>query len=236
MNAKTAFGWGVLCWVFYLSARTAIQHLVLATDYASNVRQDELITLFRLACALAASFIYWRCWTLKELLQWKRTAAWVWLGGLLLIAGNLTHALAYRQPAWFDWRVIGIDWVVAFNEEVSYRGLFQRSLMEWKGKAWAEWGGSLMFTAMHLGYQPLSRMGYIFLWGLAAAKLRSRGAAMGSLIIIHWLADSADVVCWKKSAEPLPSLEWVSVGCLLVVLGLAWLYGRERVRPPAMAV
>jgi membrane protease YdiL (CAAX protease family) len=100
-------------------------------------------------------------------------------------------------------------------------------LSQWKGRVWGEWLGSLMFTAMHLGYQPLSEMGYILLWGLAAAKLRSRGAAMGLLIVIHWLSDSAYVVCWKTAGEPQAAWTWVRIVCLIAVPMSAWIQQRN---------
>ena len=149
------------------------------------------------------------------------------MGGFLLFASHLANALAGQQPAWFDWRVIGIDLVVGFNEEVAFRGLFQRALSEWKGLGWGEWLGALMFTAMHLGYEPLSEMVYIFLWGLGAAKLRSRGAAIGFLIGVHWLSDSAYVVCWRTSALPHHWLVWARVACLVGVFGAVWLDKRK---------
>jgi hypothetical protein len=92
-------------WLIYLSARTAIQHLVPALDYPTEMRQDEWITLFRFACGVAVCGLYWRCWTLDEL-RWKRMTTWVWLGCLLLFASHLANALNGHRPFWFDWRVV----------------------------------------------------------------------------------------------------------------------------------
>lgn len=226
--ARRALSWGILVWALYLVARTLVQRLVPAADWAAGVRQDEIITGFRLACGAAVCVLYARCWALSALLRWRRVGFWVWAGCGLLVAAHLSNALSLQIPAWFDWRVIAIDLAVGFNEEVSYRGLFQRALSELKGPAWGEWVGSLMFAAMHLGYQPLPELGWIFAWGLGAAKLRSRGAPMALLIAAHWLADCAYVVIWRRSALPLPWLAWVRVACLAGALGAAWLAGRAR--------
>jgi membrane protease YdiL (CAAX protease family) len=206
-----------------------IQHLVPGADFPSHLLQDEYITIFRLGCGVTVCLLYWHYWTMGGLLQWKKMPTWVWLGGLFLVAANVVCAMASHQASPFEWRIIVIDLIVGFNEEVAFRGLFQRALTEIKGIAWGEWLGSLMFTAMHLGYQPISNMGYIFIWGLAAAKLRNRGAAIGFLIVIHWIADSAYVVFWKDAVSPRPWLLWVQWACLMAALGASWLAKNQNV-------
>lgn len=225
VSAKKAFWYGLITWLLYMAARSAVKYALPATDHQAYFRQDLGITFFRLCCILSCSLIYARTWGRTVLLGGSRTTGLLWSCGSLLVLSELFNWLRFDiRTLDFDAFEVVIVLVVAFNEEIGFRGLFQSALTEMKGERWAEWVGSLMFALMHAGYAPFYRMPFIFLWGLAAAKMRSRGASLSFLVLIHWLSDIGWGV-FVTGAKIHPGFHWVDLALLLAALSVLWLTG-----------
>jgi membrane protease YdiL (CAAX protease family) len=116
---------------------------------------------------------------------------------------------------------------VAANEELGFRGLFFEYARRWQGARWACWTSTLLFVAMHFGYEPMWDLPFIFLVGMSLGRLRSLGASMTTLILVHLGIDGY----WAlKLPEVTPQghLPYILLGSMLA---LGWI-ALEFAKPP----
>jgi gamma-glutamylcyclotransferase (GGCT)/AIG2-like uncharacterized protein YtfP/membrane protease YdiL (CAAX protease family) len=240
-SSKRLLAYGCLVWASYLLARFFIQRLIPATGWDSYLRQDFYITFARLGAGLAVLWLARLRWSMETLglsrLHLGSTKAWISVGLLLSasVFGILSHpASAGAGPGW-NWRLseLVIALVVAANEELAFRGLFYRGMRESFGPTWAVWIPSLAFAGMHFGYQPLFHLPEIFLIGGTYALLRERGAALSTLILVHFVYDGFFAVAAPGPGFVLgPYL--TSLVCCLLALIMAWISPTRRLRLPGM--
>jgi len=84
--------------------------------------------------------------------------------------------------------------LVGIGEELLFRGLLYRALVEWRGVRWAIWGSSLGFMLWHLfGQGPLVGA-VMLLYGLIFALMRWRAGGILGLIFIHGLIDFSALI------------------------------------------
>jgi protein-S-isoprenylcysteine O-methyltransferase Ste14/membrane protease YdiL (CAAX protease family) len=152
--------------------------------------------------------------------------------GVILIAGRSLVILAvdWGQPAptFTPLQIIGkalfYFLAVGLSEELLFRGLIYRALLDWRGMHWAVVGSSLAFGLWHVfGQGPLVGIAMVF-YGLIFALLRYRAGGILGLVIVHGLIDfsavllmpSLDVASLGYPAIPRPA--WMLLGLALILL------------------
>lgn len=195
MTAKRALISGVLCWGAYILLRSFLQHLIPANSLLSYVLQDCSITVVRLRCAAACLWIARQRWLDSSLgLSAAGSPGPIMVASLFLgLASAALSAMScvsnWNAALWFRLVELAIALVVASNEEIGFRGLIFNGLRELGGRWLAIIGSSLLFMAMHLGYQPAYSLPVIFMTGLWFALLRDKGMSLKLLILLHFIYD-----------------------------------------------
>jgi membrane protease YdiL (CAAX protease family)/gamma-glutamylcyclotransferase (GGCT)/AIG2-like uncharacterized protein YtfP len=195
MTAKRALLLGILCWLSYMLLRTLFQHWIPVHDWKSYILQDLSITVLRLGSAGICLWIAKRRWSMEALgLSHSVWPAPVAMASLLVAGGSgILNALSmttdWNAAVWIRFVEIAIAFAVALNEEIGFRGLIFNGIRELAGPKTAILISSLLFTAMHLGYQPLYSMLSIFFTGLCFATLRVKGVSLKIIILLHFFYD-----------------------------------------------
>ena len=141
-----------------------------------------------------------RRWSLVQLGLNRRRFGLGLLCGAVIIAERLLAQwvlglpLNFRQ---FDlWRVAGevafYFCLAGFVEELLFRGLVYRALLDWRGPALAVVGSSLAYAVWHIGWAGPSIGGH-FLIGLLFALIRWPTGGVAGLVVIHGLFNLLDV-------------------------------------------
>jgi membrane protease YdiL (CAAX protease family) len=136
--------------------------------------------------------------------------------GVVLAAGRVLVVVGTDLPAAAPFAVDRLAGEVAFYfgvvalvEELLFRGLVYRALLEWRGLGWALWGSSFAFGLYHLlGHGPLGGLG-TFLIGVVLACVRWRAGGIAGVVFAHGLID-------VLSAELTPGLRASRFGAVAI--------------------
>ncbi len=174
-------------------------------------------------------------------------------GGVLIVERLLANVILGLpldlRPfvlAQFAWNVFFYFVLVAFVEELLFRGLIYRALEGWRGTALAILGSSLGFAVWHVGWAGPLILAH-FLIGLFLGLIRWRAGSILGLIFIHGLDDLLSVVFQSPagiaSLDQLVKIKIVQPGAavagdlllLAAFVYLIWGYPRlhRRPQPPA---
>lgn len=200
MTSKRGFLLGMLAWTAYVALRTLAQRLMPSQNWAEFVPQDLAVSALRLACGLACLWIARQRWydSALGIAAPAPLSALAALAGLACVATEVMGAMAQRPewglPHWIRAVEVGVALIVAFNEEVGFRLLAYSGLRDLAGRQAAVLLSSLLFTAMHIGYQPGFHLYKIFFLGLFFAWMRDRGVSLYWLVAIHFATDSVNAV------------------------------------------
>ncbi|MBI5030068.1 MAG: CPBP family intramembrane metalloprotease [Chloroflexi bacterium] len=88
--------------------------------------------------------------------------------------------------------------LVAFVEELLFRGLLYRALADFRGTRLAIWGTAVAFGIYHIGGQGILGGFGTALIGLLFAAIRWRAGGIGGLVVIHGLYDIIAVEGWRN--------------------------------------
>jgi membrane protease YdiL (CAAX protease family) len=150
-------------------------------------------------------------------------------GSLLIIGRSLVIlAVDWKAPIpdWNTLRVFGdlaYCIIIGVTEELLFRGLLYRVLIDWHGLRWAIWGTSIGFVFWHIfGQGPLIGAA-MMLYGLLFALMRWRLGGITALIITHTLVDffafqmlpTTNVADLGRMEVPHPF--WMMTGLILIV-------------------
>lgn len=212
---------GSVFWLAYIAARSAVISRMPFTDWPGYFQQDGWITFLRGICFLLVLLLSlftlgprrigfgldrgrlgWRVWP---------TGAWMALAWLLFYQASSARAQLPWMP---HTREFLVAVVIAANEEIFFRGLLFEGLSQRWGFRWAALASSVLFLAMHTGIEPWSNFPALFLVALTLCHLRSLGASIVSLIIIHSAMDGSWAVFMPENK---PDLLWYyALGAMLL--------------------
>lgn len=79
---------------------------------------------------------------------------------------------------------------VGLGEELLFRGLIQRDMMNLFGWKWGLFGASIMFGVMHLTWRSIPEVGFTFVAGLIFGYLYYRTNSLTASIVAHGVANT----------------------------------------------
>ena len=79
---------------------------------------------------------------------------------------------------------------VGLGEELLFRGLIQRDMMNLFGWKWGLFGASIMFSVMHLTWRSIPELVFTFVAGLAFGYLYYRTRSLTAPIVAHGIANT----------------------------------------------
>lgn len=79
---------------------------------------------------------------------------------------------------------------VGLGEELLFRGLIQRDMMNLLGWKWGLIGASIMFSVMHLTWRSIPELGFTFVAGLIFGYLYYRTRSLIAPIVTHGIANT----------------------------------------------
>jgi len=178
-------------------------------------------------------FIGLRRWNLDQLGLNRRGIGLALVCTLIILFGRALIILSIDwklQPPQFSWVVWGGQILYYFGlvglvEELLFRGLIYRLLLDWKGLRWALWGSSLGFGLWHVfGQGPLIGAATVAI-GLLFVLIRWRAGGIVGLIVLHGLWDLQSVWMVADSNAAIVSIGrpdithpvWVIVGFLMLL-------------------
>jgi membrane protease YdiL (CAAX protease family) len=107
------------------------------------------------------------------------------------------------------WEFVFYFGFVALTEELLFRGLVYRALLESRGASWAIYGSSVGFALWHVFGQGLlvgaAMLLYGWIFGLLRWRAGSETGGIWGLVLVHGLIDFS-------AAQMLPSLDVVGLG------------------------
>jgi len=78
---------------------------------------------------------------------------------------------------------------VGLGEELLFRGLVQRDMMNLLGWKWGLLGASLLFMVMHLTWRSIAELGFTLLAGLLFGYLYYRTRSLTVPIVAHGMGN-----------------------------------------------
>jgi membrane protease YdiL (CAAX protease family) len=192
IGVKKTFWLGIAIWLLYFVCRLWVTNTFPDNSWNEFLIQDWCLSGFRFLLFILILALAKKQWTAQDLGFRKGPLVEPMIIGLLMICGHFYYLLFFyhaQNTSFFYISEIVINLLVATNEEISFRGLFFKCLLETKNRKWAEYGSALLFTLMHVTYQPWLALPGIFTLGLIFSKLRTRGVSLTVLILIHWFYD-----------------------------------------------
>ena len=210
-----------------------------------GVQNDIVQAIVYLYVLAGTLYIGRRRWNWDQL-GLNRKGIWLTAAcGLVILAARLMIILSIDwavHPASLTWFQVSIGLIYYFGlvglvEELLFRGLIYRLLVDWKGVRWAIWGSSIGFGLWHIfGQGPLAG-GATLLIGLLFALIRWRGGGIVGLIVLHglwdletvWLVSDSNTAILSPGAIAFryPVLVWLGFVLLLLVPAyLGWLHPR----------
>jgi membrane protease YdiL (CAAX protease family) len=185
-------------------------------------------------------FIGLRRWSWNEL-GMSRKGIWLTLGcGFVLLLGRqlVLYSIAWAgsprayNPLALAGQALFYIAMVGLVEELLFRGLIYKALLEWRGLRWAIWGSSFGFLLWHIfGQGPLIGAA-TFVIGLIFALMRWRAGGIVGLIFVHglwdlqaviWVADSnALVLRWGRPGIDNPVILLIGFGLMVLVPLYLW--------------
>ncbi|MHB1133561.1 MAG: CPBP family intramembrane glutamic endopeptidase [Chloroflexota bacterium] len=146
--------------------------------------------------------------------------------GLAVLVGTMgtNLPLASRPPD--PWLLAG-DALLFFGlvgpiEELLFRGLLYRALLDWRGLRWAILGSALAFGVYHYGRSGLLAALGIAVVGLVWGLIRWRAGGVVGLMLVHGAADTLAHALWPEAATA-PVDSWYVTNHFFVLLGDALL-------------
>lgn len=199
-----------------------------------SAAQTEIFQVIVYSYILLGTMFIGRRWQWRELGINRLGLRLVLLCGLVILAGRLLIILSidwfippppltWGSLAWNLFFYIGL---VGLVEELLFRGVLYRILLDWRGTGWAIWGSSIGFVFWHIfGQGPLAGFAALLI-GLLFALIRWRAGGIVGLIFLHGLWDLQTVLLVSDSnAEILDVSEISFANPVGVWLGAAMLYG-----------
>jgi membrane protease YdiL (CAAX protease family) len=191
--SRTAFVVAVLITIVFSGARALIYAGHPVFDPPSWVARDLLMTGPRLAACAA-------CWAALIVLGGPRRWGWTWSApplGVVIAIGAVVGVEISSFGRWgahtfTDAQILQNLWLTVFVacwEEVCYRGLAYRGLLERFDPATAAILSSLLFMVMHVQAQSLDAWPMIFAYGMMSCAAAQEGLGLPWLILAHWVAD-----------------------------------------------
>lgn len=114
--------------------------------------------------------------------------------------------------------------LIGITEELLFRGVVYRSLLNWQGTRWAIWGSSIGFMLWHVfGQGPLAGTAMVF-YGLVFALMRWRMGGISSLVVTHALVDFfgfqmlPDIDVTNLGRPEVPHPIWMLAGLILIMV------------------
>jgi membrane protease YdiL (CAAX protease family) len=229
---KTAVLIAVAITVVFACVRAFVYAAHPAFDGAAWVARDLAMTGPRLAACAA-------CLASVVGLGGPRRWGWSWRApgrgcafALGAIACVMITILGRRGPVVFGGaqvaRILWTTAIVAYWEEVCYRGLAFRGLRETFDPATSAILASALFTVMHVQAQSLSAWPMIFAYGMMSCAAVQEGIGLPWLILAHWVAD---VVVFAAHLKEEPAPVWTIVGCAFMFAGVMISAARLRTGP-----
>lgn len=217
-----------LCaWAAYIVARMVVSDWLPVTGWTSYVEQDLAISVLRLGTLL---FCLWLGRLAYDPDTWwgrpgRAGLAWG-LGVWLTAAFTLSWFARTMPPLEGFWVIRGVEVainiLVAMNEEFGWRGVMFLSLKDWKGERWAVWGTAILFTLMHVGYQPWPAMPRILFTGLVFGYARLKGVSLWQLVAIHAAIDVSMAVYLPEGSPSTWALDIISAGLVAAAALMVW--------------
>ncbi len=228
------FWLALMAWATYVLARQLVMAMSPVWDWPSYLRQDLLITPLRVATAVLCWWLGRQAFDSARFWNEPGRTSLAWgLGIALTIIYTLSWFSRASLPLAGNWPLRGselvINFIVAANEELGWRGALWLGLEAWLGGRWALWGTSVLFTVMHLGYQPWQTLPRIFATALVLGMARQRGVSLAQLIWVHFAIDASNALYLPTGLANGAELDMLST--TLVYLIVAWLYwGPQRLK------
>jgi len=149
--------------------------------------------------ALCAWHIYRKNISLRQIGLHKNKLLRYTLAGILvgIPLGIIEYFVITPPPSFptfeIKYLVRDLIYMVAFvgiAEEVLFRGLIQRDMMNLLGWKWGLLGASLMFSVMHLTWRSVPELGFTFVVGLIFGYLYYRTQSLTAPIIAHGVGNA----------------------------------------------
>lgn len=117
--------------------------------------------------------------------------------GLVLLLGRslvLASTNIPRVPPVGDlpgllWDILFYFVLVGFVEELLFRGLIYRALLDWRSHRWAIWGSTIAFGLYHIGGSGLAGVAGGLMVGAIFGLIRWRAGGVLGLVLVHGLID-----------------------------------------------
>jgi membrane protease YdiL (CAAX protease family) len=133
-----------------------------------------------------------------------------------------------------------IAFMAALSEEIFFRGLLQKILVECFGNVHiAVWTGAILFSAFHMqfyGFLPRTVMGaflgYLFLWsGSLWLSILAHFTNNGAAVLFSWL-NKRGVISGDAESIGTGSQEWIAVTASIALVSalMYWIYRSEKSR------
>lgn len=162
--------------------------------------QDLLLpAVYSTVLALGAWHIYRKNLSLKDIgFSGKKLPRYILIGVLLGIPLGVTEYFIITPAAafpTFEVKYLIRDLVymtvfVGLGEELLFRGLLQRDMMNLLGWKWGLLGASLMFGVMHLTWRSIPELGFTFLAGLMFGYVYYRTRSLTAPVIAHGVGNT----------------------------------------------
>jgi membrane protease YdiL (CAAX protease family) len=207
-----------------------------------NVQGDSLLfaNLATYVYVLAGTlFIGLRRWSWEEMGVNNR-GLWVCLlSGVLLISGRVLVVLAVDwglplQPLSMPRILADLGFyllLVGPVEELLFRGLVYRALLDWRGLRWAIWGSSLIFVLWHIFGKGALVGAAMLLYGLIFALMRWRAGGILWAALVHggmdiaslWLLPDGNAPALAQPQIPQPGLLLLGLALIAAAPLYLWL-------------
>ncbi len=158
-------------------------------------QQYLLPAVYSTIIGLCLWHVYQRNLSLKELFGFRKEKLLIHLLIGLAIGiplGMGEYLILYPAPAFpnFEVKYLLRDMVymlffVGIGEELLFRGLIQRNLMDVFGWKWGLFGASLLFAVMHLTWRSIPELGFVFIAGLILGWLYYKTRSLVAPIVAH---------------------------------------------------
>jgi membrane protease YdiL (CAAX protease family) len=201
-----------------------------------NVRgvTNEIAQIITYIYILAGTlFIGLRRWNLEELglnrlgIGLALVCTLVVLIGRSLIILSINWKLPPPRLSWISivGQILYYFGLVGLVEELLFRGLIYRLLLDWKGLRWAIWGSSVGFGLWHIfGQGPLIGAA-TFAIGLLFVLIRWRAGGIVGLIVLHglwdlqsaWMVSDSNAAIVSIGRPDITHPVWVIVGMLMLL-------------------
>jgi len=160
-------------------------------DFAGYLDRQMVICYFRVIALMAIGLTIVGFWPGQWLMKATRPFRdWrIWVGGGLgvfilnvvpMATGTLRELTSEQLVS-----IVTLSFIVSAFEEIHFRGLTFRALEDLHGRTAAVFGTAVLFTALHVGSQPLAYFPALFGFSVVLGVLRAKGAGLQQLLVLH---------------------------------------------------